>query len=231
MAYRDGGDLNALGASIAERRRACGMSQEELAHACLVSRPTISSWERGRTQPSAQDVKLLAAVFDITADELLSACEPVARAVSADRREMKLLLLFDGIVFAISVVAIFDNIGSEDYAGSPSFFIMLACVVLLIASSWRQRKIAARHGFDSMMERSRFAAGVLDPADLSKLPEWVRWINEHDWVLWAIVICIQYAVLLIATSFGAPFELQIALSVIAMSCYSAIMLLSWRISS
>lgn len=48
-----------LGDNIRAHRRALGMSQEELARACYVSRPSISNWECGKTQPSAEDLACL----------------------------------------------------------------------------------------------------------------------------------------------------------------------------
>ena len=65
--------------------------QEELARACYVSRPSISNWECGKTQPSAEDLALLAAAFDITADELLRDVAPASHRTSADRRELTVL--------------------------------------------------------------------------------------------------------------------------------------------
>lgn len=46
----DGLDKQALGARVAEVRRAHGLSQEQLAERLLVSRQTISNWERGVRQ-------------------------------------------------------------------------------------------------------------------------------------------------------------------------------------
>ena len=40
-------------------RKAANMTQEELANAVHVTRTTISSWERGRTRPDVESLKLL----------------------------------------------------------------------------------------------------------------------------------------------------------------------------
>lgn len=53
-----------IGARIREHRDALGMSQDELAQACRVSRQTISSWENGKTLPDIQSLALLAGIFD-----------------------------------------------------------------------------------------------------------------------------------------------------------------------
>ena len=39
-------------------RKAAGMTQEQLADAVHVARNTISSWERGRTQPDLDTLRL-----------------------------------------------------------------------------------------------------------------------------------------------------------------------------
>ena len=52
-----------LGQKIAQARKAAGMTQEELAAALHVTRTTISSWERGRTQPDLDSIRLLSGIL------------------------------------------------------------------------------------------------------------------------------------------------------------------------
>lgn len=47
------------------------MSQGDLASRVFVSRQTVINWEKGKTLPDVESVKLLSAVFGITADALL----------------------------------------------------------------------------------------------------------------------------------------------------------------
>lgn len=87
-------ESKAIGSRIRAQREALGMSQEELASACHVSRQTISSWENAKTLPDIQTVASLANIFDIELEELVSDEEAqVAKRISADRRELKLLWL------------------------------------------------------------------------------------------------------------------------------------------
>ncbi len=44
---------------LTEARKAAGMTQEELANAVHVTRTTISSWERGRTRPDVDTLRLI----------------------------------------------------------------------------------------------------------------------------------------------------------------------------
>ena len=48
------------------------MSQEELAEKVNVSRQTLSKWETGDAVPDIEKCRSLAAVFDVTLDELVS---------------------------------------------------------------------------------------------------------------------------------------------------------------
>lgn len=81
-----------IGISIREQRERLGMTQEDLAQACMVSRQTISNWENGKTLPDIQSLTYLAEVIGITVDNLVgSAGHEIVRSVSADRRELVLL--------------------------------------------------------------------------------------------------------------------------------------------
>ena len=59
------------GYRLAELRRECDMSQEQLGKILNLSAHTISSYERGKTSPSDEDKVLIAKLFDISLDYLL----------------------------------------------------------------------------------------------------------------------------------------------------------------
>lgn len=71
--------VQTIGAKIRDARVARGMTQEELASAVSVSRSTLSSWERGRTQP---DLESLARLSELLQCDLLDA--PVAEEAAGD---------------------------------------------------------------------------------------------------------------------------------------------------
>lgn len=48
-----------------------GMTQQELADRLCVSRQTISSWEKGRTQPDLESLAQIAALFHVSMDDLI----------------------------------------------------------------------------------------------------------------------------------------------------------------
>ena len=69
-----------LGNKIQECRKALGLSQEELGQKLLVSRQTVSLWEKDQTLPSIDNLTRLKEIFGISVDELLG----VETAVPAD---------------------------------------------------------------------------------------------------------------------------------------------------
>lgn len=50
---------------IAAARRQAGWSQQRLAHAVGAAQTTVSSWERGRTEPGREDVRRIAEALEI----------------------------------------------------------------------------------------------------------------------------------------------------------------------
>lgn len=65
-----------LSEKIYHCRKKCGYSQETLAQALGISRQAISKWETGESEPEIGKLKLLAEVFGVTTDWLLSEEDP-----------------------------------------------------------------------------------------------------------------------------------------------------------
>lgn len=70
-----------LGLCLALARRRAGLHQDHVVAALGVTRPTLSAWERGRTEPLALDLSHLADLYGITIDQLVgrAALPPPAR--------------------------------------------------------------------------------------------------------------------------------------------------------
>ncbi len=64
------GDIQ-IGTRISERRKAIGITQEELANHLGVSKPAVSKWESGQSYPDILLLPELAAYFNISIDELV----------------------------------------------------------------------------------------------------------------------------------------------------------------
>lgn len=60
-----------IGEIIANKRAKMKLSQEQLAEKLCVSRSAIAKWETGKGVPDVENIKALANVFQMTADELL----------------------------------------------------------------------------------------------------------------------------------------------------------------
>ena len=63
-----------------EMRKKNNLSQEELAEKIGVSRQAVSKWERAEASPDTDNLILLAKLYSISMDELLSTEEPVEPA-------------------------------------------------------------------------------------------------------------------------------------------------------
>lgn len=71
------------GEKINYYRKQLGLSQEELGQKLLVSRQTISLWEKGQTVPTIDNLIRLKEIFGITVDELLGCAEEIIDEVSS----------------------------------------------------------------------------------------------------------------------------------------------------
>ena len=56
---------------IKEARKAAGLSQKYVALALGVAGPSVSNWESGKTQPTPENLKALANLFNVSVDYLL----------------------------------------------------------------------------------------------------------------------------------------------------------------
>ena len=60
-----------VGEKIQTYRKQLGMSQEELGQKLLVSRQTISLWEKDQTVPTIDNLIRLREIFSVSVDEIL----------------------------------------------------------------------------------------------------------------------------------------------------------------
>ena len=71
-------DTKAVGRLIAQRRKALGLSQAELAERLHVTDKAVSKWETGRGMPAVDSLESLAEVLGLSVSELLSGRELTA---------------------------------------------------------------------------------------------------------------------------------------------------------
>lgn len=65
-------DARNTGALIAQRRKALGLTQKQLAERLLVSDKAVSKWENGASYPEVTLLPPLAQILGLTVDELLA---------------------------------------------------------------------------------------------------------------------------------------------------------------
>lgn len=61
---------------IRELRKQKGLSQKALAEACCVHQTAVSQWEKGRTMPDINSLKMLSTVLDVSVEELIGNEKP-----------------------------------------------------------------------------------------------------------------------------------------------------------
>lgn len=66
-----GGEPMLIGQKIREYRKSHGMSQEELGQKLMLSRQTISQWEKEQTVPTIDNLLRLKEIFGVSVDEIL----------------------------------------------------------------------------------------------------------------------------------------------------------------
>ena len=67
-----------LAGNLQINRRRMGLSQEELAEKCQISRQAIAKWESGESVPTIEKLIFLADFYKVTLDELVGRKEDVA---------------------------------------------------------------------------------------------------------------------------------------------------------
>ena len=97
--------MPSLNQSIADARRALGMTQEQVAAAMNVSRQTVSHWENGRVVPDEATRKQLFALLQIQEEEQQPAPDPAPAPAPVRRCLWPLAAAFlCGVALTLAVV-------------------------------------------------------------------------------------------------------------------------------
>ena len=96
-----------LSEKIQKLRKEHNMTQEQFAEKLFVSRTAVSKWETGRGMPSMESLQMIAKLFHITLDELLSTEEIVVIAESENKENIKRFASYmDGIINLAALLAL-----------------------------------------------------------------------------------------------------------------------------
>ena len=102
-----------IGEKIQMYRKQLDLSQEELGQKLLVSRQTISLWEKGQTAPTIDNLIRLREIFGVSVDEMLG-FENTEQNVE----------LFPNEIYHFHF-CIFITVGIIAYSGRNSYFFTL----------------------------------------------------------------------------------------------------------
>ena len=147
-------DAKKTGALIAERRKALGLTQKELAEQLMVSDKAVSKWETGAGYPEVTMLPLLAETLGITVDELLAgevradapapeqaAPQPsdIQRAYAAEKlADADDKLLLGGIILLLPLVYWVQVFA---YLSAYGLLVTMLCIALFCACfGWHSKK-------------------------------------------------------------------------------------------
>ena len=80
-----------LSEKIQTLRKKRGLTQEEFANMLFVSRTAVSKWETGRGIPSMDSLQMIAKIFNLTLDSLISADEIIVVAKNENKAKIRRL--------------------------------------------------------------------------------------------------------------------------------------------
>ena len=96
-----------LSEKIQKLRKEHNMTQEQFAEKLFVSRTAVSKWETGRGMPSMESLQMIAKLFHITLDDLLSTEEIVVIAERENKENIKRFASYmDGIINLAALLAL-----------------------------------------------------------------------------------------------------------------------------
>ena len=93
--------VNEFGSRLKALRQAKGIRQEDLAAALDVSRNTVIRWESGDNEPRVSEIVKIAAVLDVSLDELMTGEQAKAKFIEITRGPLTLRLPADAEGYAV----------------------------------------------------------------------------------------------------------------------------------
>lgn len=202
-----------IGASIREQREVLGMSQEDLARTCMVSRQTISNWETGKTLPDIQSMTYLAEAFNITVDDLVNQVAPeLVHRVSIDKRELLLLtlsIIFIGVLYIpLEIVLERSDVPAPDIPAAAVNSVLLVGIVAIIV---RMGMIFRKHNLSTDQEIADYLVGAIHSAPHKK--GFLRRYRFELSILLSVVTCLALMVF-VGEHWETAFWVLLAVSVV-----------------
>ena len=103
------------------------LTQEQLAEQLYVSRTAISKWESGRGYPNLESLKMIAGVFGVSVDELLSGDELIELTETENRANAgKISVLASGMLDILVVAFLFLPLCGQQINGTIRAVTLIA---------------------------------------------------------------------------------------------------------
>lgn len=196
-----------LGMRIRALREERGITQEDFAHGVFVARQTVSNWERGRTLPDVESLKLIAGFFGITVDELIDA--DVQRMIdeTADARHTLIVWIVSSAIYFLALV-VEAAVGASaqrvlstvDLRGIELVTGILRLILLawFCVCAFRAQRVRRDRDLATALEIVAFIEGRRPG---TPLPDTVlyRWILPYFsfwWAAFSVIVCALFVVTL-----------------------------------
>lgn len=118
-----------MGEIIAERRKALGMTQKDLADKMNVTDKAVSKWERNLSIPDVASIPTLADILELSVEELMGSCE-TKEITSETERIIDLILKVIPLAMGVAlfVCSLLNVLDSSSVCGMTG--IALFCLAL-----------------------------------------------------------------------------------------------------
>ena len=119
-----------MGEIIAERRKALGMTQKDLADKMNVTDKAVSKWERILSLPDVASIPTLADILELSVEELMGSCETKEITSETERiidLILKVIPLAMGVaLFVCSLLNVLDSSSACGMTGIALFCLALS---------------------------------------------------------------------------------------------------------
>lgn len=128
-----------FGSMVAAMRKEKGMTQMELAQKMGVTDKAVSKWERDLSFPDINSIPKLAAIFNVTVDELIQTKSEVKEA--PDNKILKMVHLgMQGIALAMGIAVVVLSVMNEIEARAAISMLGIGLACLAVTQLSKREK-------------------------------------------------------------------------------------------
>ena len=115
---------NDFGKAIVKLRKEKGFTQKELADKLNVSDKAVSRWETGKNYPDIETLQQLAAVLDVSVNDLLSGELKLAKKVSKRKKTVIVTLVILLLLYLFPVWHLIPVTSLDLYSASDASYLL-----------------------------------------------------------------------------------------------------------